>query len=263
MVADEGHIKRERAKAKELRASQWWKQQIGPGLCHHCGKKFSKTDLTMDHLIPVARGGKSSKHNVVPSCRPCNQTRGHKLDVERKFDELSAKQVWLNEEHRQTLGQTFENLDCFGVTKYYFDGQDLRRFTADEMLTWVSHHFTQVELSTDFVEPVLVLVWVQSSNLNISGAPKAAPNVYDLAKRAPGFPFCWVLEHSFVVVSSLADASEDIKAGFTEIENVFAFHKASAKPEDVVRVEPVKEVLRASRELPGFALTFHVPTQHQ
>ncbi len=80
------HIKRERAKARELRNSQWWKQQVGPGLCHHCRKKFLKNELTMDHLIPVARGGKSSKNNVVPSCKPCNQSRGHKLDVERAFE---------------------------------------------------------------------------------------------------------------------------------------------------------------------------------
>lgn len=85
-MSDDAHIKRERAKARELRASQWWKQQVGPGICHHCGNKFLKTQLTMDHLIPVARGGKTSKNNVVPACKPCNQARGHKLDVERAFE---------------------------------------------------------------------------------------------------------------------------------------------------------------------------------
>lgn len=262
-MVDDGHIKRERAKAKELRASQWWKQQIGPGLCHHCGKKFSKTDLTMDHLIPVARGGKSSKNNVVPSCRPCNQTRGHKLDVERKFDELGSLQVWLSDELRQMLGQRYEDLNCFGVSQHYFNGLDLRRLTADEMLNWVSQHFIQVEISSEFVEPVLVLVWLKGSTVEASGEPITIPNVYDLAKHPSGFPFDWVLEHSFVIVSSLADAREEMKGDFAELENVFAFHKASANPEDVVRVEPVKEVLRVSRELAGFALTFHVPTQHQ
>lgn len=89
-MSDEAHIKRERAKARELRSSQWWKQQTGPGLCHHCGQKFLKTSLTMDHLIPVARGGKSSKNNVVPSCKACNQSRGHKLDVERTFESMES-----------------------------------------------------------------------------------------------------------------------------------------------------------------------------
>jgi 5-methylcytosine-specific restriction protein A len=92
MIFDESfrneHIRRERAKARELRASQWWRQQIGPGLCHHCGGKFDKTELTMDHLIPLARGGKTAKGNVVPSCRNCNASRGHVLDVERTLAQM-------------------------------------------------------------------------------------------------------------------------------------------------------------------------------
>lgn len=81
-------IKKERQKAQELRASQWWKQQIGPGLCHHCGQKFLKSELTMEHLIPLSRGGKSNKKNVVPSCKACNSTKGHKFEVELRFDKL-------------------------------------------------------------------------------------------------------------------------------------------------------------------------------
>ena len=36
----------------------------------------------MDHLVPVVRGGKSTKGNVVPSCKPCNSARRHKLPFE-------------------------------------------------------------------------------------------------------------------------------------------------------------------------------------
>ncbi len=89
--ADEEHVKRERAKARALRLSQWWKQQVGPGLCHHCGGKFEKKELTMDHLIPVARGGRSVKGNVVPACRACNQARGHKMDAERALEMLPTE----------------------------------------------------------------------------------------------------------------------------------------------------------------------------
>lgn len=74
-LASESHVRRERAKARELRASQWWRQQLGPGLCFHCGEKFSKSELTMDHLLPISRGGKSTKRNVVASCRPCNSKK--------------------------------------------------------------------------------------------------------------------------------------------------------------------------------------------
>ncbi|HXV49851.1 MAG TPA: HNH endonuclease, partial [Candidatus Binatia bacterium] len=49
------------------------------GICHHCGGKFPPRELTMDHLVPVIRGGKSNKGNLVPSCKDCNSKRKHSL----------------------------------------------------------------------------------------------------------------------------------------------------------------------------------------
>jgi 5-methylcytosine-specific restriction endonuclease McrA len=72
-------IRRERQRARELRASQWWKRKRAGGLCHHCGGKFPPKELTMDHLVPVIRGGKSTKGNVVPSCKKCNSERSYRL----------------------------------------------------------------------------------------------------------------------------------------------------------------------------------------
>jgi 5-methylcytosine-specific restriction protein A len=68
-------LKREKSKARELRKTQWWKQQVGPGICYHCKQKFKIEDLTMDHLLPISRGGKSVKKNCVPSCKPCNTAK--------------------------------------------------------------------------------------------------------------------------------------------------------------------------------------------
>lgn len=83
------HQKREKAKARELRQSQWWKQELGKGLCYHCGERFKPADLTMDHLIPIARGGKSNKNNCVPSCKDCNTKKGYKTRAEMALEELS------------------------------------------------------------------------------------------------------------------------------------------------------------------------------
>ena len=79
-------IRKEREKARKLRQSQWWRQQIGRGLCFHCGKKFEKADLTMDHLLPLARGGKSTKKNVVVSCKTCNTLKGGQTRAEKVLE---------------------------------------------------------------------------------------------------------------------------------------------------------------------------------
>ena len=80
--ADEDHIAREKAKARTLRASQWWKNRKGRGTCYYCGRKTPPKELTMDHIVPIARGGTSRKSNVVPCCKGCNEKKKYLLPVE-------------------------------------------------------------------------------------------------------------------------------------------------------------------------------------
>ena len=70
-------LTRERQKARDLRHSGWWRKKVSSGTCHYCGKKFRPADLTMDHIIPLSRGGTSEKINIVPACRECNFKKKH------------------------------------------------------------------------------------------------------------------------------------------------------------------------------------------
>lgn len=79
---DEAKIKAERRKARELRGSQWWKRQCAKGRCHYCGQEASAGELTMDHIVPIARGGKTTKGNVVPACKSCNNLKKQMLPIE-------------------------------------------------------------------------------------------------------------------------------------------------------------------------------------
>lgn len=83
---DEAFLRRERAKGRELRASQWWKRRRSTGVCHHCGKNVGAGNLTMDHLVPLIRGGRSSKGNVVAACKECNNAKRHRLTFELEGD---------------------------------------------------------------------------------------------------------------------------------------------------------------------------------
>ena len=82
ITVDDEHIKREKTKARELRNSQWWKRKRSSGTCYYCGGTFKPTDLTMDHLIPVVRGGKSVQGNLVPACKECNSKKKYLLPTE-------------------------------------------------------------------------------------------------------------------------------------------------------------------------------------
>lgn len=79
---EEKDIRRERRRARELRQTQWWKRQLAKGTCYYCGTPTAPGKLTMDHLVPVARGGKTSKGNVVTACKPCNNHKKQMLPIE-------------------------------------------------------------------------------------------------------------------------------------------------------------------------------------
>lgn len=44
--------------------------------CQYCGKKFSTTELSLDHVNPKSQGGKSSWENIVCCCVKCNVKKG-------------------------------------------------------------------------------------------------------------------------------------------------------------------------------------------
>lgn len=47
--------------------------------CFYCGKTGL---MTIDHVIPIARGGRHSIGNLVTACRPCNSSKNSKFIVE-------------------------------------------------------------------------------------------------------------------------------------------------------------------------------------
>lgn len=91
MTASPREVKRERERARELRASQWWKNELAKGVCHYCGRAVGRENLTMDHVVPVARGGKSVKSNCVPCCKECNNSKKAKTPAEMILDKLFGK----------------------------------------------------------------------------------------------------------------------------------------------------------------------------
>ena len=80
--ADEDHVKSEKQKARTLRQSQWWKRQVAKGVCHYCKEPVPARELTMDHIVPIIRGGRSTKGNTVPCCKTCNTQKKYLLPME-------------------------------------------------------------------------------------------------------------------------------------------------------------------------------------
>jgi 5-methylcytosine-specific restriction protein A len=103
-VGDE-EIRREKARARELRATQWWKRKLAAGRCGYCGQATPPRELTMDHRVPLVRGGRSTRGNVVPACRACNAAKKYLLPIEweahlARLAAAAAKEDWTTDRSR-------------------------------------------------------------------------------------------------------------------------------------------------------------------
>ena len=79
---DDDIVRREKAKARELRKSRWWQNKVGEGRCYYCRDKTRPAELTMDHVVPLTRGGRSQKSNLVCCCKECNTRKKTMLPQE-------------------------------------------------------------------------------------------------------------------------------------------------------------------------------------
>lgn len=50
--------------------------------CQYCGDVLPEPLLTMDHVLPRSRGGRTSWDNVVAACRACNGRKGSRTPME-------------------------------------------------------------------------------------------------------------------------------------------------------------------------------------
>ena len=47
--------------------------------------KKPKILLTIDHIIPTSKGGKTSFENCITACKPCNNEKGNRTPSEAKM----------------------------------------------------------------------------------------------------------------------------------------------------------------------------------
>ncbi len=50
--------------------------------CQYCGRQFPTRELSIDHVVPLSRGGQASWANVVCSCTSCNKRKGGQFPQE-------------------------------------------------------------------------------------------------------------------------------------------------------------------------------------
>jgi 5-methylcytosine-specific restriction endonuclease McrA len=65
--------------------------------CQYCGEKLPIARLTIDHVVPRAKGGVTCWENVVTCCEPCNRHKADKTVKQARMSLLSepSKPGWV------------------------------------------------------------------------------------------------------------------------------------------------------------------------
>jgi hypothetical protein len=135
------------------------------------------------------------------------------------------------------VGKKFSReVNCFCVSKLFFENTALKKLTADEMLDYVHVGFQQVEIPPP---GSLGLVWSRTSD----SIPLGKIDTNHIAKRSAGFPHGLVLEHSFVLLNE-----------------EMVFQKPDPKIVSAVEICPLKNALETYKNKPGFEITWHQKT---
>ncbi len=58
-------------------------------ICQYCGREFPTKDLTLDHVFPKSRGGKTDWENIVCCCKNCNQFKADRTPEEAGMELLN------------------------------------------------------------------------------------------------------------------------------------------------------------------------------
>ncbi|MBF8299822.1 MAG: endonuclease [Acidobacteria bacterium] len=53
--------------------------------CQYCSETMSTAELTFDHVVPVAHGGRKDWENIVTCCITCNRKKGGRTPAEARM----------------------------------------------------------------------------------------------------------------------------------------------------------------------------------
>lgn len=76
---EENQKVRELDKARKLR---YYYRKYSADTCYYCGKHIEGRDKTVDHKIPISRGGTNARENLVMCCQSCNSHKNNRTESE-------------------------------------------------------------------------------------------------------------------------------------------------------------------------------------
>jgi 5-methylcytosine-specific restriction endonuclease McrA len=69
--------------------------------CQYCNDDVSRKSATLDHVLPISHGGKTTFENTVTACGPCNSTKGNNYKIVPKVKPIRPNYFQLVEKRKK------------------------------------------------------------------------------------------------------------------------------------------------------------------
>lgn len=90
-IAINGPRKQRGDDRRSCRAEKQERWNRGPRVCCWCGTAFATiADATVEHVLPLSRGGSNRVENIRLACQPCNRARGSAIASPSKSPKTGA-----------------------------------------------------------------------------------------------------------------------------------------------------------------------------
>lgn len=90
-------------------------------ICQYCRKRFARSQLTLDHIIPQSRGGDETWENLVVACISCNVKKGNRTPEEMGMSLWRApkKPAWIPQIGAKVASEQFQVWQKFVDTTHW------------------------------------------------------------------------------------------------------------------------------------------------
>lgn len=135
--------------------------------CQYCGRKAPDVELQIDHIVPIAKGGKTESKNLVAACKKCNEGKNSRMllwdapvlkeaeELEKYRKKRTTQLFEIFDEETKVIrikrNEAAVNLLKNCIKKYGFNKTKEATFTARKHIIWGNfEHKGKIENRPDY-----------------------------------------------------------------------------------------------------------------
>lgn len=187
------------------------------GRCCHCGKKISVgKDFTVEHIIPLSKGGTNNIENIVALCKTCNDAKSDKVihpsDYLKYIDDMYLCEILENQAKYYEKYNWFSQRNFIPIDKrtieieYYFPNRGRKRKEVTYTIKYTLDKATYEDL-----DRIYEFIWRYNKKYGIEGTRESLKKVMSDVFMRGAFYIIQNSSHEIIAVIPIGLVNLDVR----------------------------------------------------